>query len=421
MSLLTPFRVDLAPLRGQAFRRLFLARTVTRFGSAATATAMLFHIATLTDSPLATGLVAGVQLVPVLVLGLYGGHLADRYDRRRVALGAEAALLVLSVVLVLTALSSRPSLPLMYIVVAGSAALSSMQRAALDAAVPRVVDRPHLPAASAWLSMASTTAGVAGPVVGAVLFHAWGPAPTYLLDSVSFAVSVLLLWGLPPLPPDRSGESPSVLRSLGEGIAYVGGRPDLRASYLFDLAAMGLAAPTTLLPFLAPSIGADASAGILFAAAAVGSLVMGSLSGWTGRLTRIGTPLALACGVYGATTAALSVSPSLAVAVLVLALGGAADCLSVIFRDTLWNATIPDHLRGRVAGVEVVSYAVGAPVGGLVLGALAAWWGVRPALAVGGLGCVVAILAVALFMPEVRRVTVTEGPAESPAPSSPEA
>jgi MFS family permease len=406
MSLFAPVHVDLAPLRQRAFRRLFLARTVTRLGSTVTATAMLFHVATLTDSPLATGLVAGVQLVPVLVLGLYGGHLADRFDRRRIALGAETGLLALSVALVLTALSARPSLPLMYFVVAGSAALSSMQSAALDAAVPRVVARPQLPAASAWLSMASTIAGIAGPVIGVVLFHAWGPAMTYLLDSVSFAVSVLLLRGLPSMARDRRGQSPSVLRSVGEGIAYVHRRPDLRASYLFDLAAMGLAAPTTLLPFLAPALGADASAGVLFAAAAVGSLVMGSLSGWTGRLTRVGTPLALACGVYGATTAALSISPSLAVAVCVLALSGAADCLSVIFRDTLWNSTIPDHLRGRVAGVEVVSYAVGAPLGGLVLGVLAARWGVRPALAVGGLACVVAVVAIALLMPAVRRTAV---------------
>lgn len=408
MPPLSSLHINPAPLRSPAFLRLLLSRTISRLGSVITSTTILLHVATLTNSPLATGGVAAVQLLPILIMGLYGGHLADRFDRRRVAVLSEIALLVVSLVLIAASLLPTPSILIMYIVVAFGSALSSMQRAALDAAVPRVVGRDQLSAASAWLSAATTVAGLSAPAIGAALFFWVGATASYIFDAATFAISALCLFGLPNLQPTKPDVLLPVHRSLAEGLAYVHRRPDLRSSYLLDLVAMALAAPTTMLPFLATSIDSGASSGILFGAAAAGSLIMVSLSGWTSRIARIGIPLAIVCAVYGLSTATLSLSSSLIAAVLLLAVGGAADGLSVIFRDTLWNSTIPDQLRGRVAGVETVSYAIGAPLSGIILGALGEWLGFRYSLAIGGVGAIVLVGLIALFTPSLRSVSVRE-------------
>lgn len=406
MPSFSSLHIDPAPLRSAAFVRLLLSRSITRLGSVATSTTILLQVATVTGSPLATGGVAAVQILPILIMGLYGGHLADRFDRRRVAVFSEIALLLVSLVLVGTSLRPNASVTVLYIVVASGSALSSMQRAALDAAVPRVVERHQLPAASAWLSAVTTVAGLSAPAIGAALFYWVGPTASYALDSLTFAISAVCLIGLPSLQPTRPEVLLSVGRSLIEGLAYVHRRPDLRSSYLLDLAAMALAAPTTMLPFLAISIHTGAGSGILFGAAAAGSLIMVSLSGWTRRIARIGIPLAIVCAAYALTTGALSLSTSLVTAVLLLGIGGAADGLSVIFRDTLWNSTVPDHLRGRVAGVETVSYAIGAPLSGIILGLLGEWLGFRPALAIGGIAAIVVIGLIVMLTPSLRTVDV---------------
>mgnify|MGYP000000140430 CR=1 FL=1 len=398
--------IDTTPMRSRPFTLLLLSRTITRFGSIVTSTTILLHVARLTDSPLATGSVAAVQLLPILVLGLYGGHLADRFDRRRLAVLSEAALTLVAIILCGTSMLQQPSMTVLYVLVAASSALASVQRAALDSVVPRVVERDQLASASALLAASTTIAGLAAPAIAAALFFQLGPTFNYGLDAVSFALSALCLFGLPQLPPPKQEDPMPVHRSLAEGIAYVHTRPDLRASYLFDLAAMAFAAPTTMLPFLANSMGIGAGSGILFTAGAAGSLLMLLMSGWTSRLVHIGIPLAIVCALYGLTTALLGASSSFAIAVLLLAAGGAADALSVIFRDTLWNSTIPDRLRGRVAGVETVSYAIGAPLSGLIFGTLGTLYGFRAALVIGGSLAIASVCLIALLTPSLRTVSV---------------
>jgi len=293
------------------------------------------------------------------------------------------------------ALTTSPSLPVLYAVPAVTAGLAAVQGAALDAAVPRLVPSPSLSAASALLSSASKIGAISGPLLGALLYVVAGPAPAYAMDAGTYVVSFVLLLGLPVVRPLPSLRSESVMASLREGWSYVRSRSDIRGSYLVDLAAMGLASPAVLLPFLAGALDAGNLTGLLFAAEAIGALVMVAVSGWTGAVQRVGTGVVLAGGGYAVAIPLLGPAQNLRVAVLLLAAAGAFDLLSVVFRDTLWNLCVPDHLRRRVAGIEAVSYGLGAPGGALLLGLLASLTTPRVALGLGGFSATLVIGVVA--------------------------
>ncbi len=382
--------------------RLVLARAVSRVGANATATVVLLNLAHATGSPAAVGLLGGLEAPAVIMSGLYGGHLADRLDRRHLAVWLDVTMFALVTLLVVNALLPRPALAILYVVPVAVTAAATVQGGALDAMVPRVVPAEELTAASRWLSSSSQLGAIAGPLLGALLYTASGPGWAYGLDAASYLLSALLLAGLPAVPAAAQATG-NIVRSLAGGLRYVRSRRDLVGSYLADLAAMALASPQVLLPFLGVELGAGSGAGVLFAAEAVGGLVMAVLSGWTRHVRRIGIGVLLAPLGYGLAVCLLAVVPSLPAAVAVLMVAGACDLLSVVFRDTMWNQSIPDHVRGRVAGVESVSYGLGAPVGTLLLGLLATATSLRTAAAAGGLSCAVALGIIAVTLPALAR------------------
>jgi MFS family permease len=363
---------------------------------------VLLDLAHVTGSPAAVGLLGGLQALAVIISGLYGGHLADRVDRRRLTVRLDVAMFALVALLAGNTLLNRPALAVLYVVPVAVTALATVQGAALDAMIPRVVPAEELTAASRWLSSASNLGAIGGPLLGAILFTASGPGWAYGLDAASYLLSALLLAGLPAMPATARATD-SVLRSLAAGLRYVGSRTDLVGSYLADLAAMTFASPQVLLPFLALQLRAGSGAGTLFAAEAAGALAMALLSGWTRRVSRVGIAILLAALGYGLAVCLLAVAPSLPVAIAVLTVAGACDLLSVVFRDTMWNVSVPDHVRGRVAGVESVSYGLGAPLGALLLGLLASATDPRIAAAVGGLSCALALGVIAITLPALTR------------------
>jgi MFS family permease len=371
-------------------------------GTNATTTVVLLDLAHATGSPTAVGLLGGLQAPAVIISGLYGGHLADRVDRRRLAVRLDVAMFVLVALLVGNTLLSKAALAVLYVVPVAVVALATVHGAALDAVVPRVIPAEELTAASRWLSSSSRLGAIAGPLIGAVLFTTSGPGWAYGLDAASYLLSALLLAGLPAVPAAAQATG-SILRSLAGGLRYVGSRTDLVGSYLADLAAMALASPQVLLPFLAVQRAAGGGTGALFAAEAVGALAMALLSGWTRRVSRIGLGVLLAPLGYGLAVCLLAAASSLPVTMAVLMVAGACDLLSVVFRDTMWNLSVPDHVRGRVAGVESVSYGLGAPLGALLLGLLASATSPRTAAAVGGLSCALALGTIAVTLPALTR------------------
>jgi MFS family permease len=412
-SRLRRLAADLAPLRSsRRFRLLFASRTVTLFGSQAADVALLVQARQLTGSAVLVGLLGAAELVPLVAFGAWGGSLADRLDRARLIRRCEAGLGCAVALLAVNASLPHPAVWPLYVLAAATMALAALQRPSLDASVPRLVARDQLTAASALLSLSSNASFIAGSALGGVLAVAPGARAVYLLDAASFAVSLAVLGRLGPLPAPEApaGGRPSRrLGSLLAGLRYARGRPELIGSYLADLAAMTLAYPNALFPFLAADLHASWAVGLLFAAPSAGAAVASALSGWAGRVRRYGRAIALAAGGWGLAVAALGIAPDIAVALALLALAGYADMLSGIFRDTLWNRTIPDNLRGRMAGVELLSYGLGPSAGQVRAGAVAAVTSPRFSLAAGGLACVAAVGACCAALPGFLRYRADGG------------
>jgi len=298
-------------------------------------------------------------------------------------------------------------------------AFASLQRPAFEAATPRIVPRAQLTAAAAILSLSVNASVLLGSSLGGVLAVTPGPWLVYALDAVGFVVSFFLLSGLPPLPPvvvsggggggeedqDQSVSNGPLLREILIGLRYAVGRKDLLGSYLADLAAMIFAYPNAMLPFLAVILHAPWSTGLMFAAPSAGALVVSGTSGWMPRVRRHGLAIAIAAASWGLAMGMVGLAPSVWVALAFLAVAGGADECSGVFRDAMWKQSIPDHLRGRMAGIELLSYAAGPPAGQLRSGAVAAVTGPRFSLTSGGLACVAAVGAVLVALPAFRRYT----------------
>jgi len=395
-------RADLTPLRSSRdFRLLYISRTVTALGTQATEVALLVQARQLTGSTLAVGLLGAVEVVPLVVFGLYGGVLADRFDRRRLMVWCEAALGICAALLVLNALARRPAIWPLYAVTALMIAIYAVQRPSVDASIPRVIPRDQLTAASALLSMSQNVSVIAGTTLGGVLAAGPGPQFVYGLDVASFAVSFCFLFLVRPLPAATGEQTPAGpgLRRIADGLAYARRRPDLLGSYLADLAAMMLAYPNALFPFVAADLHAAWAVGLMFAAPSVGAITVTVLSGWMSRVRRHGLAIAASAAAWGLLIAGFGAAPDLGLALACLVLAGAADMVSGIFRDTLWNQTIPDTLRGRLAGVELLSYGVGPSVGQIRAGAVAGVTSPRFSLVSGGLLCVGAVGLVCVALP----------------------
>jgi MFS family permease len=436
---------DVAPLRSsREFRVLFASRTVTGLGSQATEVALLVQARQLTGSAVAVGLLGAAELVPMAVCGLYGGWLADRVNRGRLIRWSEAGLGGCSALLLANAFLPRPQVWPLYLITAVMMALASLQRPSIDASVPRVVARHQLTAASALLSLSSNTCVIAGSALGGLIATWPGPQAVYLLDVVSFAVSLAflsLLGSLPAPAPDAASpdagpdagsgyagpdagsapagppgaaappERPPAPGGVLSGLRYAVRRPELVGSYVVDLAAMAFAYPYALFPFVAAGLHAPWSVGLMFAAPSAGAVAASATSGWSGRVRRHGRAIALAATAWGLAIAGFGLAPDVGVALALLVLAGAADMISGIFRETLWNQTIPDSLRGRLAGVELLSYGLGPSAGQVRAGAVASLTSTRFSLWSGGLACVAAVALACAALPGFRRYRASDGSA----------
>ncbi|MFF8715976.1 MFS transporter [Streptomyces sp. NPDC015184] len=392
---------DLTPLRSHAdFRLLWIQGLVTYFGSFMALIALPLQIKELTGSPLAVGAMGAVELVPLIVFGLYGGALADAVDRRKVILATEAGLGVLALVLLVNAALPSPLLWPLYVVAAGVSALSGLQRPALDSLMARIVPHEQLTAAAALNSLRWQFGAITGPAVAGLVVAYAGHATAYTVTVATFAVSVLLCLRLAPAPPVRDNAKPS-LRGIVEGAKYAWSRPVLLGTYAVDMAAMFFAFPNAIFPFLADDLGADWSLGLMYAADSVGSLVLGLTSGWTSRVRRHGLFVVFGAAVWGLAIAGAGWFGNVWLVLVCLAVAGAGDMLSGLGRSTIWNQTIPEELRGRLAGIEVLSYSVGPQLGQVRAGAMAGWTGTRAAIWSGGVACVASVALLAATLPKL--------------------
>lgn len=378
-------RIDISALRASRdFRLVFSAGVVSNIGSMMTYVAMPFQIKELTNSYLWVGAVGFVETVPLIIFGLYGGVLADAFDRKKMILISEFGAMLVSIGLLLNVISGFNSPVLILILAMIFAATDGIFRPAVDAMIPQVVPYQKLPSAGALNSLRHQTSSIAGPMIGGIILASGGIAVAYSLDVLSFVVSLFLLIRINSAKPIHGAEKPSLHR-IKEGIKYALSRKDLLGTYLVDLSAMFFAFPYALFPFVADELGGAWTLGFLYAAIPAGALIATLTSGWSNHVSRHGRIIAFAAAGWGLGIVLFGLVHSLFFAIIGLMIAGFFDQISAIFRGLIWNQSIPDHLRGRLASIEMLSYSVG-PQMGQVRGALfARAFGLEFSLISGGI------------------------------------
>lgn len=410
--------VDLSLLgRRREFRLAMISRTISYAGSELTVVAIPFQVFALTRSPFAVGAVGLVEAVPLIVVALYAGALADAVDRRRMVVAAEAGGALVAGVLLANALLPHPSLAVVYAGAALGVVCYSLLRPPMDAIVPRTVEPGELSTAAAIEGIQFNFTGIAGPALAGVLLAAASVELLFALDLVSFVASALVLLALPSYAQaEKRRVRP--LADIREGLAFARSRPELVGSYVVDLNAMIFGMPNALFPAVAVSFGGPRALGLLYAAPGAGALLASATSGWTRAVTRHGRAIVLAAAGWGAAMAAFGLVDSLPLALALLALAGACDDISGIFRFTLWNQAVPDHVRGRLAGIEMVSWGAGPGLGALESGTVASLTSVRTSIVSGGIATVVGCGAIAAALPRFWRYEAPPGSATGAAAAS---
>jgi MFS family permease len=391
--------MDVGPFREHRdFRLLLIAGTVFYLGGMMTYVAVPYQIYQLTHSNFAVGAVGLAELGPLVVFGLYGGALADHVDRRVLLVSTGIAQAAFTAWLCINAFSAHPRLWEIFVVSALLASSSALQRPSREALLPRTVRHDELVAANALSSFGMQAGVLIGPTIGGLIVASAGPGWCFLVDIVGLFIASMMYAAMRRYPHVGETEAPS-LAGIGKGLRYALGRRDLLGTYVVDLAAMLLAMPVVLFPALAQKVFGDPHLlGFLYTAESVGAIVATALSGWTRRVQHHGRAIVLGAMAYGACIALAGLSPGIWLAILFFTLAGAADMISAVFRGTIWSQTIPDNMRGRLAGIEMLSYSIG-PLGGQVrAGIVADRWSVRGSIVSGGVSCVAGVALTAVWL-----------------------
>jgi MFS family permease len=339
-----------------------------------------------------------VQLVPLLFFALWGGAYADSMDRRRLLIISEILMSCGSLTLAINSLLESPSVALIFTVTALMSALNGFHRPAMDALTPQLVQRDDLKAVSALGSLRYSLGAITGPAIGGILIATFGIVWTYAIDLGTFLVSLAALAAIRRIPPPTNANKPG-LRTIIDGLRYARSRPELIGTYVVDMVAMTFAMPMALFPAMAMNWGGASAAGWLYSAISIGALVITLFSGWTKHVDRHGAAVVIAAALWAVAIVALGFANNLATAVLCLALAGAADSVSAIFRGTIWNETIPTGLRGRLSGVEMISYLSGPLLGNARAGWVASVSSNTLSIVSGGVICVVGVLLCIPLLP----------------------
>lgn len=401
--------IDTRPLRHPAYRRLWMGQAVSWTGFQLTSIAISVQVYDLTRSSLWVGLLGPANLVPLIVFGLWGGAVADVMDRRRLLIAGSLVTWAATLGLLAQALLGVRSVMLIIGLVVVQSVGFAVTSPTRGAVVPRLVPITLVPAANTLNFTASQVATFLGPMMAGVVIGHGGYAAAYGIDATLFTVGLYAAVRLPALPPlGGEGETARAgLRSVAEGLRFLATRPVLLMSFAVDIIAMGVALPRALFPEIAVTrFGGEEAVGWLVAAIAVGGVVGGLMSGWVGRIRRQGVALIAAIVVWGLAVAASGLAGALWLALFFLALGGAADLVSSVFRQTILQVYAPDEMRGRLQGVFTVVVAGGPRLGDLRAGGVAAMAGATASWVGGGLACAVLVVLAGLAVPSLRRYTV---------------
>jgi len=405
---------DLTPLRvSPPYRRLWAALGISNIGQQMAAVAVGLQVWDITRSSFMVGLVGLASLIPLVGFGLYGGALSDAFDRRTVGFLSAVGLWVASGLLLLQSLAGWSNVWVLYLIIGLSSAFFAIGNPARHAITPRLIEPDLLPSANALGMLTWNLGFTLGPVLGGVLVAATGTVTTaYAVDVAAFGLVAWAMFRLPKLPPIvvEGAERPRAgWASVREGFAFLRGKRNLQMTFYLDMVAMVFGMPRALFPAIAAQWYGGSTAdialvlGLLSAAPAAGALLSGVLSGWLARVRWQGRAIVIAIVVWGLTIAAFGVVRTLWIALLLLALAGAADNISAVFRTTILQAATPDEYRGRLQGVFTVVVAGGPRLGDVEAGAVAAVGGEMVSVVSGGLLCVAGAVGLAAKFPGFRK------------------
>ncbi len=396
--------VDVGPLRhDRDFRFLWIGQTISGLGRQVTALVLPYQLYVLTGSPLSIGALALVQVVPIVAFSLGGGVVADAVDRRRLLLLTQVGLAASSAVLAALALLPAPPVLGIYAVAFVAAGVGAIDQPARSSALPRLVPRERLPAGIALNQLNFQAAAVVGPALGGLVLATFGIAAGYALDVATFAAAIVALVVIAPIPPARGAVRPG-LAAVAEGIRFARRRRVILSTFVVDLNAMIFGMPTALFPVMALNVFrvGPAGLGLLAAAPAVGALIGALLTGWVGRVRRTGRAVLWASAGWGLAITAFGLCAfSFPLALLFLAIAGAADVATAVLRAAIVQLVTPDELRGRVTSIHGLVVTGGPRLGDVEASAVAAALGAQVSAVSGGMACLVGLLAIVRSFPEL--------------------
>jgi MFS family permease len=397
-------RLGSSPLRFRDFRLMWIGFFVSQVGTQMQVVAVAWQVYQLTGDPLALGAIGLARVLPVLVFGVFGGMFADVVDRRRLLLCTQSAMMLCSLGLFFLTQTGHISMPLLYLFCVAAGTATALSNPARQSLIPSLVPEDAL-ARALGLSVSSwQLATVLGPTVGGVLLGSHGAGLVYLIDAASFVAMIVALLLIRP----RGSAAPTTtvgIDALVEGFRFLWRTPILLGLMLADFLGTFFAGAMLLMPIFASELldVGPTGLGLLFAAPAAGSMLVAFGIALVGSPPLTGATVLVCIGLYGVATAAFGVTSSFELALLFLALGGAADGASTVVRQTLRQLLTPDHLRGRMTGVTMIFFMGGPQLGELEAGAVARLFGVRTSVILGGILCTCSAAVLSVVLPGLRR------------------
>lgn len=361
----------------------------------------------LTQSSAMVGYIALAEFVPMFFLAFLGGALADYVDKRRMLRLTEIGQTLLTTILLLNSLLPEPLIPVLFVAVAFHAGLAALQRPAFESFIQKVIPPEMMTAVMALNSVRFHIGMIVGPAIAGIIATQVSPSLAYSIDLVTFAASLVAVYMLRFVAPPENADRPS-FAGVKRAVRYAFSRQELLGTYFIDIVAMFFAFPQALYPALAVIYGKE-YVGFFPAAIAIGALTASLTSGWARNVHRHGVMVVAAALLWGVGILLFGLSTSLIPALLFLGAAGFFDMISGIFRGAIWNQTIPNHLRGRLASIEMISYLTGPMLGSAKMGIVGEYFGVRTALVSGGILCIVSVALTAMFLPKFAKYDGREG------------
>ncbi|HMJ07412.1 MAG TPA: MFS transporter [Pyrinomonadaceae bacterium] len=400
--------LDLSPLRvSRDYRLLFFGQLVSFFGSMMTFIVVPWQMYQLTQSSAMVGYIYLAEFVPMVCLAFVGGALADFLDKRKMLRLTEIGQTAVTAILLINSLTADPHIWVLFLAVALHAGFAAIQRPAFESFIQKVIPNELMSAVMALNSIRYSVGAIVSPAIAGIIATQLSASVAYAIDLVTFTASLVAVFLLRSVPSPANAERPS-WQGIKRAWKYAFSRQELLGTYFIDIAAMFFAMPQALYPALAIVYG-DKYVGFFPAAIAAGALLASITSGWTKNIHRHGLMVTIAAVLWGVAIMFFGFADSIVTALLFLAAAGFFDMISGIFRGSIWNQTIPNYLRGRLASIEMMSYLTGPMLGSAKMGLVAEKFGVRAALVSGGILCVVSVAGAALLLPKFASYDGREG------------